>query len=130
MSLTTISSEEILNQKSIVKMLDDDIVYVYYEESSVLDVSDFKESLEAYSEISQGRRLKVLSEFGEFSTASMEAMKFGQTIDLNASAEAMVFKSLAQRLLLRFFNTFRKQKHPLKFFQSKEKAIQWIKSLD
>ena len=119
----------IKNEKSICQIIEDDIAYVYYYENSVLHISDLKETLEAYNELAQGTAIKILSEFGEYCTATSEARAFGETIDLYTTAEAMVFTSLAQRLLLRAFMLFKKQNHPFKIFDSKEAAIKWLKSV-
>jgi len=130
MLLPNIQSEVIINQKSTVSWISQEIIYVYYEPNSVLEVADFQESLDAFNKMSRGRSLKVLSEFGPYCSATVEARKFGENIELNATHEAMVFKGLAQRLLLRFFNALRKQKHPLRFFQSKEEALKWLESFE
>jgi hypothetical protein len=120
---------EIINTKSTVKLLDDDIVFVLYKEGAVLEIEDLNETQRAFNEISLGRPFKVLSELGDYTTLSGPARKHAETVGVLAHAEAIVFKGLAQILLLRFLETYRTQSHPMKFFKSKESALAWLKSV-
>jgi len=120
---------EIVNKKSCISLIEPDIIYVHYSDNSVLDTSDLKESFHAYLEISQGQPLKVLSVFGSYTTVTADARKYAENINIQAMAEAIVFMSLAQRLLLRFFQKFRKPTHPIKFFKNTEEAIKWLNSV-
>ncbi|MCB9224146.1 MAG: hypothetical protein H6582_08230 [Crocinitomicaceae bacterium] len=127
-SIASISDKVIKNRHSTVQLIAEDIVFVFYHENAVLEPEDFDESLAAYNEISQGRKIKALSEFGKYSSATAEARKHAETLKINCIAEAAVFHSLAQRLLLKFYILFRKQPHTLKIFQSKEEALMWLEN--
>lgn len=110
--------------------LDDGIFHIYYHDNSLLTEIDFRESLEAYDEIRKGKKFKTLVELGIYTSITPEAREYAQSkMKIEAKAEAIVINGLAQRLLVRVYQVFRKQEHPSKVFNSKEKAFEWLHSI-
>lgn len=107
-----------------------DIFYLCYKPDVLLELSDFKESYAAYWQLSAHRKLKVLIEFPEYTSASDEARKYATDVVVETVATAFVFKSLAQRILIRAYYLFHKSEHPIKLFTRKELALDWLISID
>jgi hypothetical protein len=42
-------------------------------------------------------------------------------------ARAIIIKNLAQRMLAKFYQIFRKDRHPLQFFSEIKAALVWLK---
>ncbi|UKN02313.1 hypothetical protein K6119_02110 [Paracrocinitomix mangrovi] len=125
--IETLQNKTIKNENSTVKMVADNIVFVYYHENAVIEPEDFDASLAACYELANGNKnLKAISEFGKYSTATAAARKHAESLNIVCVAEAAIFHSLAQRLLLKFYIMFRKQPHPFKIFQSYEEAFNWV----
>jgi hypothetical protein len=119
----------IQNKSSITKIIEGDIFYILYKENVLVEVSDFQEAIASYHTLSQGSKLKFLVEFPEFVSFTPEARVWAEENQVDLQAEAVVFKSLAQRIVIRFYSIFRKQHHPIKIFTSHEKALHWLKSI-
>lgn len=117
-----------VSDKQIVKLINGDIFYVEYLSDTYYDVEDFEYSVQAYVELGKGETIKVLAIFPEFSSISPEAREFLQTRPIPAVAEAVVFNSLAQRLVFRVYQLFRSKIYPVKGFRTKEKALEWLQN--
>lgn len=114
------------NAKVSMRLIDGEIFHMIYHENQLFERSDFEDHLLIYNDFSQGTRYKVLHEIQHGATATLEARKYGESIDVNVIAEAFVFSNLAQRLLVRFHKLTTRNKHPIRVFAQKEKAIHWL----
>ncbi len=119
----------IQNTHSAVTLLNDNIFLVEYIRDHEIEIDDFEETRNAYHYLSKNKRLKFLVVFPDFVSVTPEARKWAEEHQVDTEAEAIVFKSLAQRIIIKFYLTFRKQQHPGKIFTSKEKAIHWLNSM-
>lgn len=131
MAMTTVISEsqiiETTNAK--IRFVSNDIMHVCYKPDIALEIADFKEPLEVLKNLSEENFYKVIVEFPMHTHASPEARKWAMETSLPAVAEAIVFKSLAQRIIIRFYLLVNKQSHPVKIFTDKEDAINWLNSI-
>lgn len=116
----------IQNKLSTAELLTEDIIFIYYHENAVLEAEDFDEVVAAFKELTDNKPFKALAEFGEYATATPEARKHAGEVRVNCIAEAVVFHSLAVRILLKFHILIRKQPHPFKIFENKKDAIKWL----
>ncbi|MEO9533211.1 MAG: hypothetical protein ABJG68_09755 [Crocinitomicaceae bacterium] len=116
----------IIYNKFKATLRSDGILYYQYSSDTTLDLTDFENSVDAYIHFSKGKTLKVLAEFPEFSSITVEAREYLQKRELPAIAEAIVFKGLSQKILFNFYKLFRTQNYPIKGFQSKENALNWL----
>jgi len=110
-------------------LLDTDLAYIVFQPNTLLELDDFKESLATYHKLADGKRLKMLVEFGEHTNATAEGRVFSQENNPNGIAEALVIRNLAQRILANFYITFHKQDHPIKIFNNKDLALKWLQSI-
>jgi hypothetical protein len=120
--------QEISQANSTVRIVDGNIFYVHYKKDITIQQSDFEETLASYNKLAKGEKLKFLVVFPEFSSATPEARKFAEDHQADCIAEAIVFRSLAQRILIKFYMMFRKQTHPVKIFTSLDTALTWLKA--
>ncbi|UKN02316.1 hypothetical protein K6119_02125 [Paracrocinitomix mangrovi] len=117
------------NKKSIVKLVADNVVYVRYHENSVLEPEDLDEAYDAIMKLTQGQDFKVISELTKYSTVSTNGRRRAEQIKFHPVAEAIIFESLAQRLLLKFYTMIRRNQHPFKIFVTYDDAFKWIKEI-
>lgn len=130
MTTTTFPTQSVKIEKAFITLLDENIFYVQYNQDVFLELSDFEEVRKIFDEWSTFGMLKVLVDFPEFTSASKEARDFAEKYPIDARAEAIVFKSLAQRMLVNFYLRVHRQQHPVKVFRSLEKARMWLNSLE
>lgn len=93
------------------------------------DVAEFVHTSDSYKLLGNNETIKILAVFPEFTNITPEAREYLQNRENVAIAEAIVFDSLAQRLVFNFYKLLRQKKYPVKGFQSKDKALIWLKSL-
>lgn len=110
-------------------MIGSDICNIRFAEGIVLELEDFIETRSVFDELSREKLLKGLYEFPMYTTASYEARMYAQQAVVDSIAGAIVFKSLAQRILVRSYYLFNNQSHPVKIFTNREKALSWLNSI-
>lgn len=111
-----------------IEIIDIDICHVKFAAGIVLELEDFIETRETFEELSRDKQLKGLYEFANYTTATYEARMYAQESVIESIAGAIVFNSLAQRILVRSYYLFNKQSHPVRIFTNREKAIEWLNS--
>ncbi|WP_070137107.1 DUF7793 family protein [Crocinitomix algicola] len=117
----------IKNKNSTIHIIDNSIFHVIYKEEAVLTIEDLSQNFEQYEEWSKGISKLVIHEFRPYCSATLDARKYALTVPVKAKAEAFIFNSLAQRLLVRFHLLSSKNKHPMKVFSDISKAKKWLK---
>jgi hypothetical protein len=123
-----LSTKIIENANSTAEIMDGDIFYLYYHKYAMLTVKDFEEGIADYEKLSEGRKMKILVEIGEFSSSTSKARKFASNNNPSVTREAIVIKDFSQRMIAQLYVALHKKKHPKRIFKSKEKALNWIKT--
>lgn len=118
--------QKVKTDKAEVSIIDTNIFYVKYERDVFLEFEDFMQVREIFDEWTKDEEYKVLVEFPEFTSTSKEARELAEEYPIDAVREAIVFSSLAQRIVVRFYLLFNRQNHPVKAFRNLEKAIAWL----
>jgi len=113
-------------EKSISRLLENDVLHAYFLPDNTLEPEDFIKGKEDYIFLGEGRKLRHLIEFGQYCTATNEARTWAEQNSPEAIAEAIVIKSLAQRILVRFYLSLRKNTHPIKVCQGLQEAKDWL----
>jgi hypothetical protein len=127
--MTTTQNETIRTDKAAIYYLSEDVLYFRYDDKCYVEAADLKASHDVCEEQSKNGLLKLIIEFPELTVISADARQFAVESELKAQAEAIVFHTLAQRIIVRFYYLFHRKTHPVKIFTSKEKAFNWISSL-
>jgi len=105
------------------------ILYFNYHDKIVIELKDVKKAFELYENHSKNYTMKVLIEFGAYSSITTEARAYIENKQMPTPAQAVIIHNLAQRILARFYKFFRKDTHPLRFFKQKDEAIEWLKAI-
>ena len=111
----------------LLSEIEDDILFYEYYDNILITLDDIKEAYAFYEELAGINRKKVLISFGAYTSISVEAREFAEKVEMPAIAQAMIIKNLAHRILTKFYNLFRKDQHPLKFFKNIEDAKKWLR---
>jgi len=122
--------EEINTSVACIQFRNDGITKIVIKNEVEIKLKDSKEIFETLKARFTGEKYLVLVIAGEDATATKEAREFSST-DLASSitiAEAIVIKSIAQKLLVNFTIKFFKPKRAMKMFINEEEALQWLYS--
>lgn len=127
--MVNLENKTIKTDKSICYLLEEDVFYVEYFAGAQCDVDEFVHTSNAFKELGNNQPIKILALFPEFTNITPQAREYLQTRENVAGAEAIVFNSLAQRLIFNFYKFIRQKKYPVKGFTSQDAALEWLKSL-
>lgn len=128
MNLDTLPRQSFIieNDKVMCCLLRDDIFFAYHKPESMSDISDMDFLFDHYRELVITRGpLKVLVAMDRNSSMEKEAREHLQAQREPAICEAVVFCSLAQRILVNFYFKFNNPSYPSQAFNSIDKAIAW-----
>ena len=114
------------NKKSVLRILEHNILHILYADNIVLEIKDINELYTSYNALPDPRPLKVLSEMGDFISITTEARNYGAEISPDLTKLAYVVKGLSQRLLLKFYIKMMKRKKPTKVFNNFDAAYAWL----
>ncbi|MCH2233792.1 MAG: hypothetical protein MK078_06020 [Crocinitomicaceae bacterium] len=121
--------EEIINKNSIVRILDSKILHIKYGDNVELTAEDIEDVNKAFKKLGCNDTYKTLSEFHKYSTLSTEARHYAEKIKPQVKASAFVLHSLSQRILLRFYHKFQRNKNITRVFNSFEDALSWLNTI-
>lgn len=123
-------SDEIKVQKQI-RMIETDTVEITFHDDFKFDLDSIKRSYKETDDFTQGKRLKRLVICGYNTDITKEARQYGQAENVrlkdNVIAEALVVRSLTQRMITNFYLKFIKDAYPCKAFTKLEDAKAWLK---
>ena len=112
-----------------ISLREDGIVNTDILISEPLSLEQAKELFNAYLEITNGKKVPHLFTVTKFAMIEKDVMEFiAEVGNKKGKADAFVIHSLSQKILGNFYLKFHKPSIPTKFFSSKEKAIEWLKS--
>lgn len=101
---------------------------VYIKKGHRIDLAEAGEMLEIYKGLMNGSKHKQIFEGGSFFSMTEEALKFAQDHSKEVFiASALIHKSVAVRLLFKFFKRFYKQNIPFEMFGNEKDAKNWLK---
>jgi len=121
-----------IETKTVVFFYEEGILNINFKEDADVQLENAQENLRIRKEFQQEEKVKVLSDVSLVWNVSKEARAFfasKQVTDLNI-AMAMITNSLTSKILANFFMKFNKPAAPTKMFNSKEKAIAWLATVD
>ncbi len=108
---------------------DDGIVEVTCGEDLTYDVEHLFEMHAATSRLVNKQRVPALFIVGKNTNITHDAMKYGATEEATqfSLAEAYVIHSMSQKILANFYLRIYKPPVPTQFFDSREKAEDWLR---
>ena len=127
--MTKTNSNHIIESETVnVYAINSDTLLFLYKAKTLIELTDLKFVLDHHSALTKEKLYKIVVEFPQFTSLTAEAREYAVAYQLPAIAEAIVIKTLAQRITARFYYMFNAQKHPVKVFTDREKAIEWLKA--
>ncbi|MES2763819.1 MAG: hypothetical protein V4677_16510 [Bacteroidota bacterium] len=118
---------------SVIELWDNGIIYIKLEDNVQVEYSDAKKQFEFLKSKYNGNKRLVLVETGRYTSISNEAREFSTRSETNmyTKASAVIVKSLAHRIIINFIINFtRQQAMKMRMFDDKQKAINWLLSLE
>jgi len=109
-----------------MKVLDNGVLHINYSAGVEIDAADIKELQQVYTSLPDPKPMKVLQELEQHVSMTMAARSYAAEHSPNLLAVAYVIKSLAQRLLIRFYVKMWKRDKPYKVFENYEDAMNWL----
>ena len=129
--MTKTNSKHIIESKTVnVYALDEDTLLFEYKRDTLIELADLKYAYDQYSELTKHKLHKVIIDFPQFTSLTAQAREYAVASQLPAIAEAIVFKTLSQRITARFYYMFNAKKHPVKVFTQREQAIEWLEHIE
>lgn len=125
-------SKEIITPTVRLRLINDSIIHYTYLEKSVIDIEAHKINNEALKKIAIKEKHPILIDSIEYVEIDTDARKYIRSLEKNAPilARAVVTESLANKLLIRFYNTVHKPIYPIKLFSTYKDAVLWLKSFE
>ena len=119
---------------STIEFWDNGIIFIKLDDNEEVRLEDSKSQFNFLKSKFDGiNRLKVLVEPGRYTEISKEAREFSSKPESNLMtlASAVIVKSLSHRIMINFIINFTRQgAMKMKMFENKEKAIDWLISLN
>ena len=119
---------------SNLEVWDNGIIFIKLDDNQEVNINDAQDTHNFLEERYDGKtKFKVLTEPGRYSSITKEAREFSTMPETNKMtlASAVVVRSLAHRLVINFIISFvRQQNMRMRMFDNKEKAIEWLLSLE
>jgi hypothetical protein len=111
--------------------IEDDILFITLKEDAEIDVDQIKEAIRGRKEIQKDLPMLTLTDIRNLYSISNKARIFAaknESIRELNKAMAILTSSLATKMFANFFIKVNKPKTPTKMFDSKEKALNWLKT--
>jgi hypothetical protein len=116
---------------AVISVLEENILRIEFKPDCYIDIREFEENLCAYKKLMTTEKVYVLTIASPGATISREARDRFSSPERSTFkiAEAFVIESLAHKILADFVTRVQKPKHRLRFFNTEEKAMKWLKKL-
>jgi len=125
-------TQEIVFGYAKVQLFDAKLVRIEVFGDTVIDGKKTKELNDAIGVLSKGKEVLVLMMAEELTQVNDEAMAFSASEEGQryTAGDAMVVKSMRQRLMANLYLTLSKPKKPSRIFNSEKEALKWLLSLE
>ncbi len=113
-----------------VSLLKEGILHIHLKEHSEITLNDAVLAVEEMGKISNGKKLPVFIDAGEFCTIDKEVRLFSASEESNiyTLADAIAYSNLGQKLIANFYLQQNNPSVPTKIFSEKKEAIAWLKT--
>ena len=116
-------------KKSIVSLLENNIIHIHLKSHQEIELTDAQDVLEAMGILSEGKKLPVFIDVGEFVNIDEDVRTFSASKagNIYTIADAIAVDNIAQKLLGNFYLKNDDPKVPTKIFTNKNDALAWLK---
>lgn len=95
-----------------------------------MELEDLNEVITLYNEYKSNQLVnKILIAGSGRTSLTQEAREVAEPTEYDTLAEAIVVKSLSERIIANFYFSTKKKSYPIKVFTSEKNAIQWLNNL-
>jgi hypothetical protein len=124
--------QEITFSYGRVQLFDSRLIRLEFFGNITVGKKEAKETNDAIGLLSKGRESLVLIVADEITSFSKEALDFSSSEEgmRYTSGDALVVKSLSQRVTANFYLKINKPKKPSKIFNSEKDAVNWLFALE
>lgn len=109
-------------------LLDDNCIYFKYFKNAEIDVEDVEKGFQLHDQFKVNEEVCRIIHSEPSVQIDKQARELLEHSGRPAKAEAYIIPSLAQKIIFNFYSCVRKSKHPVKAFDSLDKAMYWLKS--
>ena len=117
-----------------IELWSNGILFINIDDNCEMELKDAKAQYEIIKSHFDGKRkLRVYVEPGRYTSITREARNFSTLPQNNAMTlgTAVLVRTLAHRLIINFLiNIIKQQKMKMRMFDKREKAIEWLLSLE
>lgn len=124
--------DKITLQHADLYFIEDSIMKIQMKDHEEIDLEQMKIMVAAIQKLSDGKPYCCLADLRNSSgTTNNEARQYAadQANQPNKIADAIIFNSLAKKLMANFYIQFNKPKSPTRTFNSEESALKWLRNL-
>jgi len=105
----------------------DGIIQTTIKKDATVDLNAAKELLRAYIKIGKGKKIPHLMVFSDFSLTDKSVLEYtAKEANQYGKADAVVVKSMAQRIMANFYLRFQRPSVPTRLFNSIHEAEKWL----
>lgn len=117
-------------QACTLAFLEDDVVHAHFLEGRVADKAMVQEMFEVMARERAGRKALFLVSFAPGSSLSNDARAHASSPESNAyiAADAILLRDFGHQMSANAFVRVNRPGRPIKLFQDKQEAIDWLKS--
>ncbi len=121
--------QKIILEKIEVYLIEEGIIENYFTGEKMIEPADIVQLRETNLEISEAKPYTVLVEADDLTSFSKETRELLASKEFAGItlAKALVFKSLAQRIISNFYLQINKPHIKTRLFNDRKKAIEWLK---
>lgn len=114
-----------------ISKIEDGILLVEIKKIKEMIIQDVIDLHTCVGEMCEGKKVAILSTFHAYIPMNDDVMALSMKKEYQDKifASATVVHSTALRIAIKFFTTFHKPKQPRKIFDSKEKALNWLRKI-
>lgn len=111
-----------------IAIRNDDIIQLEFKDDFNITVKDAQDQVEIFKKIKRSRKCLLPAIFKENNLFSKETREYmsGDGVSEVVKADALVIKGLALRILANGYLVINKPKRPIRLFNSKKSALQWL----
>lgn len=116
---------------SKVSLLSEDTLYIDILPDIEFEIKDYNQLMDAALEIGKGKKFYNLINVGEYTTPNHEVRTASSSVEgsIYKLADAFIINSTPQKIIANFYMMFHKPSVPTRFFNSEEKAIEWLNEI-
>lgn len=122
--------KKLKSERAIVSIRKDKIILVEIKSNDEVELEHAEQIIKGIEELSGGKKHPVLILVDKFTLPTSEVREYLALPEtaLYTSAEAYVLTSFSQKLAGNIYLSFNKPARPTKFFNSEDKAVEWLKT--